>query len=241
METMKHILLVIALLFSPNVLAENVYVPVLMYHDLNNDVNDQYSVAPSKFKAQMRWLSSQGYRAIPLIRINNARPKDIVITFDDGYHSFIEHALPVLKELNFPVTINLVGEWIGGTIPDVTDKKALSWDDVAMLERTGLVTFGSHTQALHHYPDGIMKSTELELLNDFLNFQRNFIKHTGKLSEVIAWPFGKYTVKAVVAAQDAKFKYVLTSNKGVYTRNNYFIPRLSVERGTDITVLMNGL
>jgi len=238
---MKNIFVIAILLFSANVFAGKVYVPVLMYHDINNNVNDQYSISPAKFEEQMRWLKEAGYNVIPLTRIEKARPKDIVITFDDGYYSFIEHAWPVMSELRYPATINLVGEWIGGTIPDVTDKKALSWEDVNVLRKTKLVTFGSHTQALHHYPEGVMKSTELQLLNDFLNFQRNFIKHTGKLSQVIAWPFGKYYTGAVVSAQDAKFKYVLTSDKGVYTGNNYFIPRLSIEQDTDIGVVMNGL
>jgi len=238
---MKHLLLAIALLFSTNVFAERVYVPVLMYHDINNNSNDQYSVSPAKFEAQMRWLKKAGFNVIPLTSIEKAEPKDVVITFDDGYYSFIEHAWPVMSELRYPSTINLVGEWIGGTIPDVTDKKALSWSDVRTLMKTGLVSFGSHTNKLHRYPDGVSKTSKLNLERDLFNWQRRFKKNTFKLSQIVAWPYGKYTNSAVVAAQDAKFKYVLTSDLGLYTGNNYFIPRLSVERNTDLTVLMNGL
>jgi hypothetical protein len=41
-------------------------VPVLMYHDINEDKKDHYSVSPKIFDHQMKWLKYKGYNAIPV-------------------------------------------------------------------------------------------------------------------------------------------------------------------------------
>jgi len=237
---LKNLLLIAFIVFPTYALAEyNYKVPVLMYHDINNNPNDQYAVTPLKFGLQMLWLKDRGYKAIPLTEIDDAQPGDIVITFDDGYYSFINYALPILKKLEYHVTINLIGAWVGSVIPDITNKKALSWDDIKMLDDTGLVAFGSHTNNLHHFRmGGITSSTQSEMEKDFLNFQRTYKKHLGKLSPVIAWPFGHYNDAGINAGYVAKFEYFLTSNKGRYSGNRNSIPRLSVERDTDIEKLL---
>jgi len=130
------------------------HVPILMYHDVS-DLPEraphpyfQTNTDPATFRLQMEWLVENGYRAIPLAKIEEelARPagesgKSFVITFDDGFRSFREHASPVLKRFGFPATVFLATGYIGRRF---MNKECLAWGEVRELQAEG-IEFGSHT------------------------------------------------------------------------------------------------
>jgi len=77
-------------------------VRVLTYHDLDG---------PRGFAGQMRYLA-QHYRVVTNAQVLEAvrgdvqlPPRAALITFDDAYVSFAEHAWPVLRDLALPVTV----------------------------------------------------------------------------------------------------------------------------------------
>lgn len=212
-------------------------VPVLMYHDINYDSDDQYSVTPEQFKEHMVWLKRNGYRAISLHDIDNAKTKDIIITFDDGYFSFLEHAYPVLYDCGFHSIVNVVGKWMSSTvthIPDTKPRRALDWGTLKILSKTKIVDIGCHTYNLHNLNNGVLNATREELQYDFSTFQANMTVHIGKPTDIIAWPFGRYNDLAITEAEKQGFKYFLTSHSGRYDGNMYRIPRISVEKNTKV-------
>ena len=129
-------------------------VPILMYHEVS-DVPErashpyfQTNTDPATFRMQMEWLVENGYRAIPLAKIEEelSRPagengKAFVITFDDGFRNFREHASPVLKRFGFPATVFLATGYIGRRF---RNKECLAWGEVRELQAEG-IEFGSHT------------------------------------------------------------------------------------------------
>jgi colanic acid/amylovoran biosynthesis glycosyltransferase len=69
------------------------------------------SATPQAFARQMRRLAASG-RAVSLAEVLAARagearlaPDAVLVTFDDGYADFAEHAWPVLRALGIPVTL----------------------------------------------------------------------------------------------------------------------------------------
>jgi peptidoglycan/xylan/chitin deacetylase (PgdA/CDA1 family) len=93
-------------------------VPILMYHVIAPPIAGApfpaLYVPKAEFAAQMRWLSRNGYRAVPLARVyrywRDGRPlppRPIVLSFDDGYRSDYLNALPVLRSLHWPGVLNL--------------------------------------------------------------------------------------------------------------------------------------
>jgi peptidoglycan/xylan/chitin deacetylase (PgdA/CDA1 family) len=220
------------------VVANNIKVPVLMYHEIIDDPNDptnEYSISPATFAEQMQWLADNGYHAIPFSEINNADPKSVIITFDDGYQSFFDHAWPVLKEHGFYSTVNLVGAWVGGMVPNKNPRPAMSWDEIKTLYATGMVTFGCHTYDQHHYETkGVSTISEDVLTADFLKFQSVLKEKIGVTTNIIAWPFGYYSDAAYKAGDAAGFDYYLTMHSGYYDGNRWYVPRFDIKRGVNL-------
>ena len=94
-------------------------VPILMYHSLDES-GSAISVSPDTFRAQMDALSERGYRGmclrelIAMWRDNAVLPeKAVVITFDDAFFNFEEHALAVLRKHEFSATVFAVSDYLG--------------------------------------------------------------------------------------------------------------------------------
>jgi len=69
------------------------------------------SATPAAFEAQMAYLAAH-YRAVSLAELLDAcergtalPPRSVLITFDDAYRDFAEHAWPTLKRYGLPVTL----------------------------------------------------------------------------------------------------------------------------------------
>src|SRR5579884_3427914 len=72
-------------------------------------------LARAAFYRQMEWLAAR-YTVVPLLELVErlARGKSLgrvaAVTFDDGYRGVLAHALPVVRDLGFPVTVFVVSE-----------------------------------------------------------------------------------------------------------------------------------
>jgi peptidoglycan/xylan/chitin deacetylase (PgdA/CDA1 family) len=107
---------------------------VLTYHRVDDPSTSPLlypgliSAQPAEFEEQMRFLASQ-CRPISLtellaVRRGEARlePRSVLVTFDDGYRDFAEHAWPVLKCHGIPATLFVPTAYPGN--PD----RAFWWD-----------------------------------------------------------------------------------------------------------------
>lgn len=86
------------------------------------------SAAPAEFERQMRYLARR-YRAVSPARVLEAvdgvRPlprRAVLISFDDGYLDFAEHAWPVLQRLGLPAVL-----FVPSAFPDHPEQRF--WSD----------------------------------------------------------------------------------------------------------------
>lgn len=109
--------------------------PVLTYHRIAEPVGppafapELISATPKDFEQQIRTLSRL-YRFISLeelldIRRGQREPKgrSLLVTFDEGYRDFAEHAWPVLRHQGVPTTL-----FVATAFPD--SGGAFWWDDL---------------------------------------------------------------------------------------------------------------
>jgi peptidoglycan/xylan/chitin deacetylase (PgdA/CDA1 family) len=90
---------------------------ILAYHGLSirdeHEWNPELFMHPDVFRERMRLIKKLGYATLPLdeavrrLYSSELPERCLALTFDDGYHDFYKQAHPILKELNFPVTLYL--------------------------------------------------------------------------------------------------------------------------------------
>lgn len=214
-------------------------IPVLLYHDISYEIKDDYTVTPGRFTAHMEWLYERGYKAISFDDISSASSADksIIITFDDGYASFISYAFPVLHSYGYKATINIIGQYVNGYLQDGGTRPILSWDEYRYLAKSGLVSLGCHTDRLHVFRrKGVIGASETELLDDLQGFQDRYTQEIGRPCNIIAWPYGFYDDKSISVAYKAGFRYHLTSKIGLYERlkDSKEIPRINIGEDTGL-------
>lgn len=120
-------------------------VPVLCYHRFGPG-GGRMSVSPAGFAAQMQWLVDNGYRVVRLEHLSDylagraaLPPRAVVITVDDGFASFHQHAWPVLRRLGLPATLFVYTDFIGAGM-------AIGWPQLQELAASGLVDVQVHSK-----------------------------------------------------------------------------------------------
>jgi peptidoglycan/xylan/chitin deacetylase (PgdA/CDA1 family) len=126
---------------------------ILFYHRIA-DGGDELAVPPRRFRDQMNYLASAGYRVVDVVQVaerlarGEVPQRTIGLNFDDGYLDVAENALPVLSEFGFRATVFIA--------TGVTDGRAsfewyrrqpplLTWDEIVELDRGGTLEFEAHS------------------------------------------------------------------------------------------------
>jgi peptidoglycan/xylan/chitin deacetylase (PgdA/CDA1 family) len=176
-------------------------VPVLVYHQITTELRGRVVVSPEAFEEQMRYLRARGFRVVTLSALveflarGRQLPRNaVVLTFDDGYRSFLDHAYPVLKELGFPATLFVYTDYVG------TGRQALGWSDLEQLAREGF-----DVQA-HSKTHGDLRRRRTESDVEYASRmqaelgepQALFERHLGRRARLLAYPYGSHD-EAVVA------------------------------------------
>lgn len=229
--------------FPENLLAGEKKVPVLMYHDISDWFKDDYTISPSQFASHMEWLYSNGYQTLPVKELADVTWDDnkrvVIITFDDGYESFMEYAFPLLKGYGFKATINVIGKYVGTFIDFDRNRPVLSWDEYRYLIKSGVVDVGCHSYDLHMWRNGVggVKAfSRKEIEKDLQLFQEVLKKETGNTANILAWSYGIYDKESIEIAKQAGFYYILTSNDGYLVQHSSLqeIPRKNINDTIDL-------
>ena len=169
-------------------------VPILVYHNLGAQAKGRLVLGADAFSEQMHYLKREGYRVVSLaefvewLQLKRQLPrKSVVLTFDDGYHSFREHAYPVLKKLGFPATLFVYTDYVGAS------RNALSWEQLKTLAAEGFdvqahsKTHGDLRRAAGETDAQYGKRMQDELAEPPRLFQRQL----GRGVQFLAYPYGR--------------------------------------------------
>lgn len=242
-------------------------VAVLMYHDISLQPLKDGIISVDQFEEQMQLLNDAGFHVIGMdeyvsfmLEEGTVPDNAVLITFDDGYESFYNHAFPILKRFGYAAT-NFV---IVSTIDDQTlpGEAKLTWEQMREMEQDRM-SFYSHSYAQHQYAvvneDGgkaprmakllfnekeQRKETEDEyrtrILNDLFKAEQRLNTELENTKGVLAFPFGAYNENLLKIASEAGIAITFTTKEGFNTRLNRVGYRINGARaGEDANDLIN--
>ena len=204
--------------------------PILCYHNIAPQARGRLTIAVKTFEEQMRYLKAQGYHVINLKEFleftsqqRQLPKKSVVITFDDGYKSFIQYAYPILKQLDFNATLFVYTDYIGA------GGNALSWLELKKLMDEGINIEGhskAHTNLRRN--SGESEAEYKKRLAAELNQSREiFRKNLGYAPAILAYPFGSQDDIVVQWTKDAGYTSAFTVRPQA---NPSFVERLRIHR-----------
>lgn len=200
-------------------------VPCLLYHDVvSNPANalpKGLSVTAAAFESQIRWLKRHGYQAITpaewLDWCASEKPlpaKPVMITFDDGYRSLLQHAFPILQKYQLSATVFVVTQQIGGRNqwdqPQQFPERALLTADEIRHWRAAGIEFAPHSRTHAHLPDCAPERMRDEICGS----AADLTEITGVRASCFAYPYGEQN-DAVREAARACFPLGLTCAEGL--------------------------
>lgn len=193
-------------------------VPILCYHQFTTQEkgNSKMVVSAAEFEAQMRFLYENEYQVIPLENLapflagqKELPEKSVVITIDDGYKSYLDVALPILKKYNFPSTMFVYPEFIGAG-------PALKWRDVTALSSDPLVSIQSHSKthdSLSERPSGETEAGYKKRIKlEVEGAEKILSRKTDNIIDHFAYPYGNSSAQLVELLKQNDYSLALTVN-----------------------------
>jgi biofilm PGA synthesis lipoprotein PgaB len=242
-------------------------IAILAYHHISDDPAARLQTVPPSFlRDQIRAARAQGWTFMKLGDVLAQRnrptalpPRVMVLTFDDGYRSFTEQALPILRAEGVPATLAIITSFVGTSRDDLPP--LLDWAELQALAATGDVELVSHTHALHQYePSNPLGDTAPSvgtrrwredlgryehreeyrgrIAADLAESQRLFVENFKRPASVLVWPYGFHNEMARAQAAQAGFAFSLTLDSRVATPADLqsgCLPRILVTRDRDFT------
>lgn len=220
-------------------------VPILMYHRIAAEGPSalaRYRVSPDAFEAQMSCLRRNGYwgvtpqRLLEALTSNRPLPgRPVMITFDDGYVDFLEHAWPVLKRHDFEPTLFIVPEKVGATADwdsDVAEAAPLlDWPQIRDLAAEGvhIESHGSSHRAL----------TDLavaEIYREVLGASSEILRRTGRATTAICYPYGSADPIVEQVAEECGYRLGFSVRPGHATlaSHPFRLPRVEISGFDDM-------
>lgn len=184
---------------------------VLQYHHVSADSPAATSVTPAQFREHLKHLDNAGFRVMALDQLVDAvqsgldpREKVAAITFDDGYRSVYEKALPMLEARGWSAAIFVN-----------TDGVRQRWEDMMTPEMLREAAQRGHLILNHTrtHPHMVRKREgESEtawrgrMREEIVSAQQALENWLGEdVPRYLAWPYGEHTPALRALASELSF------------------------------------
>lgn len=212
--------------------------PILMYHKVSETLSEGLTISEKNLEAQFQFLSENEYETYFLSDLYKLKrlpsKKSVVITFDDGYVSQLQYAVPLLQKYKLKAIffipllyIGMEDSWNDETHPLMSLEQLKSLD-------TSIIELAYHSFAHQKFDSlslsEIKKDTEMAL--------KAVSENSLHFSLGLAYPFGKYPREKEAKSKffnllkKENFKYGLRIGNRLNTfpfKNPFEIQRIDVK------------
>lgn len=207
-------------------------VPVLNYHQINDENITPLAVRVSHFRDEMDYLKNNGYHTITMDELYDylaegapLPDKPVLITFDDGYIDNYVNAYPILKERHMKATLFMIGDAI-----DTEPSRFLTTEQLQDMDKNGF-SIEAHTYAHKK----LTKFEEEALYNDLTKSKEVLEQILHRPVNYLAYPGGFNNKLVQATTEKAGYRLAFTVQPGnVMSGDNlYALNRLSIFEGMD--------
>ena len=183
-------------------------VPILVYHHVSQSEPEgspglrRLTVTADVFAQQMQYLQDNGYHVITFSDLadyfehgRELPTSPVIISFDDGWETQFEYALPSLEKYHYSATFFVVTNYIGRP-------GFISWPQLQTLQTDGM-KIGSHSRShprLNRIKDPAMLWDQIYTSKTILESQLE------TPVEEFAYPYGKYNAETAAAVKQAGYR-----------------------------------
>jgi peptidoglycan/xylan/chitin deacetylase (PgdA/CDA1 family) len=180
---------------------------LLTYHSLPEE-------EVARFERQMRDLST---RTVPVFADSPATSdgrQTVAVTFDDGFSSVFENALPVMAKYHVPATVFIPTGFLGCE-PEWIDPVSRARRSVGFLVSCGTlaaldgdhVRVGSHTVTHQH----LTKLSGDVIGAELTTSKRTLESIVGRAIRMLSLPYGSFNVRVLYEARTSGYERVFTN------------------------------
>lgn len=164
----------------------------------------------------------------------------VALTFDDGFSSLYDHALPVLSRHGLPATAFLVAQTLttSGQVVDWVDKPpadkltTLDVDQIREMQSAGF-RFESHS---YSHADLAQLSFD-DCVRDLRESRELLESLLGHPVRLLAYPRGRHNRAVRAAAARAGYSHAFTLPEGPEASGPYSVPRVGIYHDNGVTQL----
>jgi len=218
---------------------------ILMYHQIGRyprpDAHRALFCHIDRFRSQLRYLKVMGFSVLSLAEAcqclfdGRAMPKrSVVITIDDGYDDFREHAWPALREHGMPATVFLVSALIGqkaNWLSTSPQPSLMSAATIRQLRKEG-ADFGSH--AVTH--PRLSQLSPQAMRTEIFDSKAALEDLLGEPVPDFCYPYGDYNTQARDLVEEAGYRSGLTCIRGAanFSHNRFELTRKAISYGDNL-------
>ncbi len=226
-------------------------VPILVYHRFGPVATELTTIRSETFAEELGWLRANKVAVLPLHKMVDrlragqslSNTPAVVLTADDGHKSLSTEMFPLIFHYRVPVTLFIYPSAISNS------KTALTWEQIAEMERSGLIDVQSHT---FWHPDFRIEKRQLDeaAYDKFVRIQLARSKsaielHVRHAVDLLAWPFGIHNEQLEAWAAEARYvaAFGIDRRRVQSGENLYALPRFEVtdaDRGARFARLILG-
>ncbi len=151
---------IIEILQVSNATSTQIYVPIIMYHNVKSTQLGKDTITQSEFESDLKYLSENNYNTITMTQLINyvysdeeLPPNPIILTFDDGLLNTYLNVFPLLKKYNMKIVLSIIGlssEKFSNTVDININYSHVTWDQIKEMDESGLVEIQNHSYDMHN-------------------------------------------------------------------------------------------
>jgi peptidoglycan/xylan/chitin deacetylase (PgdA/CDA1 family) len=195
-----------------------------MYHRFEENKYPSTNIKIADFREQIFLIKKNGFNFIEANNFENnlmnlKDKKKVLLTIDDAFKSFYDHAWPILKKDKIPFLLFVNTREVGS-------KGYMTWQQIREVSEAKFVHIGNHSYS-HDY---LVDKKDDEIYSDISLAAKDLKKNIGYNSPFFSYPFGEYSNNFKDIVKNFGFKYAFGQHSGVadITKDFYELPRFSI-------------